>query len=135
RLFRNGILLQDGTGLERLSGVDRIVFDKTGTLTDGKIVLQAQLFGSPDLLPIAAAIGATSTHLLSQALAASVVPAELSGVAEEIAGAGVEFRTLDAVWRLGSAAFCTAIDPGDDATSRVYLARDGVCVAAFAFKD
>ena len=31
-LFRAGIMMKDGSALERLAGIDRVVFDKTGTL-------------------------------------------------------------------------------------------------------
>jgi Cu2+-exporting ATPase len=29
RLFRAGIMMKDGSALERLAGIDRVVFDKT----------------------------------------------------------------------------------------------------------
>jgi len=40
RLMQNGILMRDGTGLERLAKINCVVFDKTGTLTAGSSTLQ-----------------------------------------------------------------------------------------------
>ncbi len=41
-LFREGVLLNDGTALERFAQVDTVVFDKTGTLTLPEPVLTAR---------------------------------------------------------------------------------------------
>ncbi|ARE39440.1 Type cbb3 cytochrome oxidase biogenesis protein CcoI [Rhodovulum sp. P5] len=94
RLFKRGMLIKDGTALERLAEVDTVVFDKTGTLT----------LGAPELinlgdhprrdLEIALALASHSEHPLARALTdaargAGVRPASLSDI-REVPGFGVE---------------------------------------------
>ncbi|MEM7303608.1 MAG: heavy metal translocating P-type ATPase [Pseudomonadota bacterium] len=68
RLFQQGILMRDGSGLERLATVDHVAFDKTGTLTLG----EPRLEDLPDVdrksQPLIAALAANSTHPIARQL-------------------------------------------------------------------
>lgn len=94
-LIRKGLLVKDGSALERLAEVDTALFDKTGTLTLGE--LRADVAGlDEEAKSIALALAQQSRHPLSIGLARSltalrVSPAELSDV-REIGGEGLTGR-------------------------------------------
>ena len=136
RLFRRGLLIKDGTALERLAEVDTVVFDKTGTLTMGQPQLvQADL--PQALRPVALALATASSHPLARALAVGmegVEPAALEGVTER-PGAGVE-----AIWqgrrvRLGRADWLGARDEGDSAMLSSWFAVEGQAPVRLDFSD
>jgi P-type Cu2+ transporter len=86
-LMRSGILVKDGSALERMAEADRVLLDKTGTVTLGRP--QPVDLGklSPEDRPAALALAQASTHPLSRSLARAlagegVVPARLSQIAE-----------------------------------------------------
>ncbi|MDT9598512.1 heavy metal translocating P-type ATPase [Sphingosinicella rhizophila] len=87
-LMRIGILVKDGSALERLAEADRILFDKTGTLTLGRPE-PVNLDAVPaNLKPILLGLARASRHPLSQSLRRSleregIMAAELTGLAEE----------------------------------------------------
>ncbi|MCT2559884.1 heavy metal translocating P-type ATPase [Tsuneonella sp. YG55] len=91
-LMKRGLLVKDGSALERLAEVDTVLFDKTGTLTMGEP--QPCLDGlDPADRAIARALAQNSRHPLSRGLvraleATGVSPAPLERV-EERAGEGV----------------------------------------------
>ena len=91
-LLKRGLLVKDGSALERLAEADVALFDKTGTLTLGEPVAElAQV--DAHALPVALALAQSSHHPLSRALAKAlaaqgVTPALISDP-EEIAGEGV----------------------------------------------
>lgn len=93
-LMRAGVLIKDGSALERLAEVDVVLFDKTGTLTLGRPEPAGKLPLMPDERPLALALARASRHPLSKALAsalnrAGVTAAELTELGEQ-AGRGVE---------------------------------------------
>lgn len=97
-LMKRGLLIKDGSALERLAEVDHVLFDKTGTLTIGEPrPLNIDSLDDKQAA-IALALAQTSRHPLSRGLAAAlrerkVVPADISDI-KEIAGEGVRARWL-----------------------------------------
>ncbi|TDH35929.1 cadmium-translocating P-type ATPase [Pseudohoeflea suaedae] len=141
RLFENGIMVKDGSAMERLAEADYAVFDKTGTLTRGRpVLLNAADIAHCDLA-LGARIAQHSLHPLSKALAAAgqgIAAVSLPSLSiREIAGEGLEAVTPEGrVYRLGRAGFALSIDrDGDDAGSEVVLSRDGDEIATFRFSD
>ncbi|WP_064686379.1 cation-translocating P-type ATPase [Rhizobium bangladeshense] len=139
-LFRNGIMVKDGSALERLAEADIVAFDKTGTLTMGRPRLVRAERIDADNTAIACALAAHSRHPLSQALVRDMEP--VSSVAfdrvTEIPGGGLEARKGADVYRLGNRAFAcgTAFTPGAESPfSEVVLSKNGADLARFLFDD
>lgn len=120
-LFREGVLLNAGDTLERLSGIDTIVFDKTGTLTLPEPVLadadRARL--DPEMLALAARLALSSRHPMAGALSALAANREPVPGARESAGLGIEARIDGVICRLGSPRFC-----GAESMAQAALATD-----------
>jgi len=136
RLFRKGLLIKNGSALERLAEVDTVVFDKTGTLTMGtpEPVSLDDLQG--EALAVAAALGAASSHPLAMSLAqacraAGVIPAVLEDVAE-VPGHGVQATWKGQRVRLGRANWVGA-EPL--AVTAAYFGIEGQAPRAVAFAD
>ncbi len=94
-LMRAGIMVKDGSALERLAKVDRALLDKTGTLTRGQPVPDPSLLDSlpSDAASVALSLASHSRHPISRALADALTArrcraAELADV-QERAGEGV----------------------------------------------
>ncbi len=137
RLFEHGILLRNGSALERLVEIDTVIFDKTGTLTLGTPQLRDHAVFDPEALQIAAAMANRSHHPYAKALAtiasARAVPFALDCV-EEHAGRGLEARAGLDVFRLGNPAWALGADDRTTDAS-VVLAKNGQLAARFAFAE
>lgn len=73
-LMKRGIMVKDGSAIERMAGVDRALLDKTGTLTLGRPVPDEAALAalSPDEAAVALALASNSRHPLSKGLAAAL---------------------------------------------------------------
>ncbi|MEO4041687.1 heavy metal translocating P-type ATPase [Hoeflea sp. CAU 1731] len=142
RLFKNGIMVKDGSAMERMAEADMAVFDKTGTLTMGEPVLVNAQDVDPHSLSIAAAIGRHSRHPLARALAGAAPQSEnleetLTGL-REAPGKGVECVVDGRTYRLGRAEW--ALEEGEDegaatSTTQAVLGVNGRFLAVFQFED
>jgi Cu2+-exporting ATPase len=77
RLFKAGILLKSGEGLEALASVDTVVLDKTGTLTEGRPEWTNPQVLSAEDVRLVKAMASQSQHPLSQAVARHGVSSEV----------------------------------------------------------
>jgi Cu2+-exporting ATPase len=139
RLFERGVMVRDGSAMERLTEIDAVVFDKTGTLTLGQPRLINVADIAPDMLTAAASLGAHSRHPFSQAIARSTDAAIVDfDAVTEVPGFGVEGRRGASVWRLGRAEWALGQDSDSAASSSwpgIILTCDGQERARFVFED
>ena len=142
RLFENGVMVKDGSAMERMAQANHVIFDKTGTLTQGRPKLINAGSVAPNNLAIAARIARASRHPLSRALAErDRADADLPDYEiVEIPGDGVEATAPDGtIYRLGRQAFALDgrdADEGSDAgSSQVILSRNGQYLESFLFAD
>lgn len=136
KLFRKGLLIKEGTALERLADVDTVVFDKTGTLTMGTPVPTNLDEHPTEVLAVALALATGSSHPLAVALtdmlcAAGITPASIEAV-REVPGYGMEGLWHGNRVRLGRAEWCGA---KAQAVTATYLSMASGTPHVFTFAD
>jgi Cu2+-exporting ATPase len=139
RLFEDGIMVKDGSAMERLAEIDAVAFDKTGTLTLGRSRLANADDIAPATLALAGAIAAHSRHPLSKAIVASAtgLPADRGALQDivEVPGCGVEARSEAGLLRLGRAGWALHDVKTSGLSDGTVLSLDGRLLAAFRFED
>ncbi|TGQ64695.1 cadmium-translocating P-type ATPase [Mesorhizobium sp. M00.F.Ca.ET.186.01.1.1] len=141
RLFENGIMVKDGSAMERLATIDKAVFDKTGTLTLGQPRLVNASSIDPAMLAIAADMAAHSRHPFSKAIARFAAPGgqyKFDAVTEH-PGFGIETTVAGSMWRLGRRGWAgwkaRTGGEGKHGYGGTVLTKDGTIVATFDFED
>lgn len=131
RLFDAGVMVKDGSAIERLAEVDTVAFDKTGTLTVAR-TSTAPVDIDPAALATAASMAQYSAHPASRAITQLAGdspghPMPLASVTE-LAGYGLEARIGADTYRLGRASW--ALEDAGSPQGTV-LARNGELLARF----
>ncbi len=135
RLLQRGMLMKNGTALERLAAIDTAVFDKTGTLTQGEPHWTNQDEIAEEDVHLAASMAAVSKHPLSRALAREVGGVAAAEGVEEVPGSGLKMTTDAGEVRLGRRGWCGVGDAGESAEAELWLARPDIPPVRFAFSD
>ena len=138
RLFENGIMIKDGSAMERMAEIDTAIFDKTGTLTLGQPQLIDRGEIDPDNLEIATELSLYSRHPLSRALAllSGAKPMTAFTRIEEVAGSGIEAELNGTIYRLGKREWAdsnTSLSHSDG--PETCLSINGKLVETFRFED
>ena len=151
---RNGILVKDRLGLERMRRVDAVLFDKTGTLTRGQhtVVDATAADGNVDkLFALAAAVEADSEHPLARAIVTAAkarVAVPAASEFKSMTGRGVT-ATVDGVTvavggptllresglRLPEALTESVARWRQRGAAVLYVVRDNTVVGALALED
>ena len=145
---RRGILLKGSTCVETLARVRTVVFDKTGTLTRGTFAVTAVHpapgFDRDNVLALAAAAEAASSHPLARAIVAAGPAASAGAVAtdvHEVAGEGVSAIVSGHRVLVGNAHLMAANgvalppQPADFPGTAVHVACDGAYAGAILAQD
>jgi P-type Cu2+ transporter len=130
RLFSAGILMKDGSALERLATISDTAFDKTGTLTTGQPAVRATTIPKGSIASLAMGLAQRSTHPASRALAQHLTERPENQLTDlrEVPGDGIEARYQDRRVRLGRRDWVREIaekSSGSDADQGVAFALEG----------
>lgn len=137
RLLAQGILMRDGSALERMAEIDGAAFDKTGTLTTGRPQL-GQVTGDRASLPAARALAAYSGHPASRAIAphpeSAMAGFEVTSI-DERPGLGIEARVNGRRARLGRASWVAQIAARPPVSEDTSFAFEGDAPLSFALTE
>ena len=143
RSSRNGLLVKNGTTIEKLSLAKTVAFDKTGTLTTGilqvkSIMPETSNHSEDDLLQIAASLEIGSNHILAKSLVKYAAEKGLALIEvtdlRESTGLGLSGIIQNKNYRIGRANFANAENEKVSGTA-VFLSEDDMFIGKILFED
>lgn len=136
-----GVLIKGGKYLEALSKADAIAFDKTGTITTSKLriasVTPCQGFTEKEILSLAAAAEALSTHPVGKAICAAAGETAPAEDISETPGKGITAQVNGQSVAVGRRAFLTGLGVAlrEDTAYTVQIAVDGKEAGGISLTD
>ncbi|MDD3266381.1 MAG: heavy metal translocating P-type ATPase [Burkholderiales bacterium] len=142
-----GIMIRDPSCLSSIDKVDTVVFDKTGTLTNGKPKVIAYKYSdivNNEIIGEIMAVINHSSHPLSVAIVEQFMNDDNKNIVYDFVskdGYGVSGVVNSHDYQIGSLEYILQSANGegiiveDSIESKVYVARDGVCIASYSLKD
>lgn len=135
RLMGLGILMKDGSALERLAEIDSVAFDKTGTLTTGRPRL-GPVSGDAPTLAAARALAAQSGHPAAWAIAQGATSnGSTIEAVEELPGLGVSAIINGRPARLGRSDWVAGIAAASPASPDPAFAFEGGLPVSFPLAE
>ncbi|MEH6757871.1 MAG: heavy metal translocating P-type ATPase [Parasphingorhabdus sp.] len=124
-LLRKGVMIKDGSALERLAEADRALFDKTGTLTLGRPVPVDVDHLSLQQKQVALALAQASSHPVSKGiraalLAQNIAPVQIDAL-EETPGEG-----MSGCWDGVTVALGKPVKSGDHLSCQLRVGEESV---------
>jgi len=151
RAAKEGIIVKNGSALEKLAEVRTIAFDKTGTLTEGTpVVDKVVTFNGhkrADVLALAAAIESGSNHILAQAItkyaSAQKLKVQAAKQVKEAPGLGLTGRAGGKTVHVGRLSYMNNLQitmpagfkPSDIKSTATYVAINDTLAAVMTFTD
>lgn len=144
RESRYGIVVKNGTAIEKLASLKNIAFDKTGTITSGILkvenIAHTDAISTIDFLQIVASLEQNSTHILARSIVQEAKNQQIEflpiDAISEIKGQGIKGSVKNHTYMIGKSSLIQRGLPRDltNKTS-VFVAQNGQYLGHFTFAD
>lgn len=138
---RNGIIIKNGTAIEKLATTKTIAFDKTGTLTKGILAIDKiknlPPFSETEFLSLTASAEQQSSHILARSIVKASNPHSLMPVShiKEVTGMGVTAQVDDHQIKIGRKKFVTDQNFDSPNQTAIFVAIDDQFAGYITFSD
>ncbi len=138
---RNGIIIKNGTTIEKFAATKAIAFDKTGTLTKGILTIDQikneSTFSKSEFLTIAASAEQQSSHILARSIVNAVDTEKLLPVSQiqEVTGMGITAQVASHKVNIGRKKFVSEDSITAPKQTAIFVSIDDQYAGYISFSD